>query len=160
MGGRAAKGVKAIKELHGYYIEDLTVGMTDVFTKTVTETDIVTFAGISGDTNPVHLNKVFAEDTIFKERIAHGMLSASFISAVLGTRLPGPGCIYLRQSLSFRSAVKIGDTVLARATVSAIDLEKKRVSIETICTVDDRVAVEGQAELMVAKRPAEMQAAE
>ena len=134
--------------------------MTDVFTKTVTETDIVTFAGISGDTNPVHLNKVFAEDTIFKERIAHGMLSASFISAVLGTRLPGPGCIYLRQSLSFRSAVKIGDTVLARATVNTINLEKKRVSLETICTVDDRVAVEGEAELMVAKRPVEMQAAE
>ncbi len=134
--------------------------MTDVFTKTVTETDIVTFAGISGDTNPVHLNKLFAQRTIFKERIAHGMLSASFISAVLGTRLPGPGCIYLSQSLSFRSAVRIGDTVLARATVNAVDLDKKRVSIETICLVDERVAVEGLAELMVARRPVEMQAAQ
>ena len=148
-------------ELHGYYLEDLEVGMTDVFTKTVTETDIVTFAGISGDTNPVHLDALFAQGTIFKERIAHGLLSASFISAVLGTRMPGPGCIYLSQSLNFRAAVKIGDTVLARATISSIDPEKKRVSISTVCSVADRIVVEGEALLMVASRPVEeMQAAQ
>ena len=147
-------------ELHGYYLEDLSVGMSGVFAKTVSEADIVLFAGISGDTNPVHINQLFAESTAFQERIAHGMLSAAFISAVLGTRLPGPGCIYLSQSLSFRSAVRIGDTVLARATVNAVDLDKKRVSIETICMVEDRVAVEGLAELMVARRPVEMQAAQ
>lgn len=150
-----------MKELHGYYIEDLEVGMTKVFTKTVTETDIVTFAGISGDTNPIHLDKTFAQSSIFKERIAHGLLSASFISAVLGTRLPGPGCIYLSQSLNFLAAVRIGDTVTARATVSAISREKRRVVLQTVCSVDDQVVVEGEAVLMVSRRPAEeMQAAE
>ena len=148
-----------MEELHGFYIEDLTVGMTDVFTKTVTETDIVTFAGISGDTNPVHLDKTFAQETIFKERIAHGLLSASFISAVLGTRLPGPGCIYLSQSLNFLSAVRIGDTVRARATITDVDQAKRRVALTTVCTVGDRVVVEGEALLMVARRPAELEQA-
>ncbi len=148
-----------MQELHGFYVEDLAVGMTDVFTKTVTEADIVTFAGMSGDTNPVHLNKNFAEDTIFKERIAHGMLSAAFISAVLGTRLPGPGCIYLSQSLNFRSAVRIGDTVLARATITDIDVAKRRVSLSTVCSVDDRVVIDGEALMMVARRPAELEQA-
>ena len=92
-----------MEELHGYYLEDLSVGMTEIFSKTVSEADIVMFAGISGDTNPVHLNQLFAEGTVFKERVAHGMLSASFISTVLGTRLPGPGCIYLSQNLRFRA---------------------------------------------------------
>ena len=144
-----------MKELYGYYIEDLSVGMTDVFTKTVTETDIVNFAGISGDTNPIHLNKSFAERTMFKERIAHGLLSAAFISAVLGTRLPGPGCVYLSQSLNFLAAVRIGDTVVARATVTEIDPKKRRVAMKTVCSVEDRVVVEGEALLMVAKRPVE-----
>ncbi len=148
-----------MQELHGFYIEDLAVGMTDIFTKTVTETDIVTFAGISGDTNPVHLDKTFAQETIFKERIAHGLLSASFISAVLGTRLPGPGCIYLSQSLNFLSAVRIGDTVRARATITDVDQGKRRVALTTVCTVGDRVVVEGEALLMVARRPAELEQA-
>ena len=106
-----------MEEKHGYYLEDLETGMTAVYAKTVTEADIVMFAGISGDTNPVHLDALFAEQTPFKGRIAHGMLAASFISTVLGTKLPGPGCIYLGQSLKFRAPVKAGDTVTARVTV-------------------------------------------
>src|SRR3546814_8847086 len=103
-----------MQEKHGYFIEDLSVVMTAVFAKTVSDADITMFAGISGDTNPVHLDQSFAEKTIFAGRIAHGMLSASFISTVFGTRLPGPGCIYLRQALRFTAPVKIGDTVEAR----------------------------------------------
>ncbi|MGF1610937.1 MAG: MaoC family dehydratase [Kiloniellales bacterium] len=147
-------------ELHGYYLEDLSVGMTDLFSKTVSEADIVMFAGISGDTNPVHLSQLFAEGTIFKQRIAHGMLSASFISTVLGTRLPGPGCIYLSQSLKFRAPVKAGDTVVARATVKAIDQDRKRITLETVCMVGNTVVVDGEATLLVSERAAAAQAAE
>lgn len=147
-------------ELHGYYLEDLTVGMSKIYSKTISEADIVMFAGISGDTNPVHLNRLFAEGTVFKERIAHGMLSASFISTVLGTQLPGPGCIYLSQSLNFRAPVKAGDTVVARATVRAIDREKRRVTLETVCSVGDTVVIEGEALAMVASRATEVLAAE
>ena len=142
-----------MQELHGYYIEDLAVGMTDLFAKTVTETDIVMFAGITGDTNPVHINQLFAEGSVFKERIAHGMLSASLISTVVGTRLPGPGCIYVNQSLRFRAPVKAGETVVARATVKEIILERRRVVLETTCSVGDKVVVEGEATMMVANRP-------
>ena len=142
-----------MQELHGYYIEDLSVGMTDIFAKTVTETDIVMFAGISGDNNPVHTNQLFAEGSIFKERIAHGMLSAAFISTVVGTRLPGPGCIYITQNLRFRAPVKAGQTVVARATVKEVIPERRRVVLETVCTVDDTVVIEGEATMMVANRP-------
>lgn len=141
-----------MQELHGYYIEDLKPGMTAVYAKTVTEADIVMFAGLSGDTNPVHLNQSFAETTMFKERIAHGMLSASFISTVLGTRLPGPGCIYLSQSLNFKAPVRIGDTVVARVTVREVLPEKKRIVVDTVCSVGDSVVLDGEAKLMVSSR--------
>jgi 3-hydroxybutyryl-CoA dehydratase len=143
-----------MEELHGFYLEDLQVGMTDSYAKTVTDADIVMFAGISGDTNPVHLNQDFAEGTMFKGRIAHGMLSASFISTVLGTRLPGPGCIYLSQSLNFKAPVKVGDTVVARATVTEVIPEKKRIKVATTCTVGDTVVIDGEATLMVSRRQA------
>lgn len=143
-----------MNELHGYYIEDLEVGMTDSYGKTVTEADIVAFAGVSGDTNPVHLNEEFARQTVFKTRIAHGMLAASFLSTVLGTRLPGPGCIYMGQTLNFRAPVKVGDTVRARVTVTEVNREKKRVKVETVCTVGDTVVVDGEAKLMVNSRAA------
>ncbi len=141
-----------MQELHGYYIEDLEPGMTAVYAKTVTEADIVMFAGVSGDTNPVHLNADFAAATMFKERIAHGMLSASFISTVFGTRLPGPGCIYLSQTLNFKAPVMIGDTVEARVTLREVDKEKKRILVDTVCTVRGKVVLDGEAKLMVAKR--------
>ena len=112
--------------------------MTAIFSKTVTEADIVLFAGISGDTNPVHLDEEFAKPTMFKGRIAHGMLTAGFISTVFGTKLPGPGCIYLSQNLKFKAPVRIGDTVRARVTVSAVDREKGRVTFATTCHVGDR----------------------
>jgi 3-hydroxybutyryl-CoA dehydratase len=142
-----------MQELHGYYLEDLSVGMTSIFAKTVTEADIVMFAGVSGDTNPVHINQLFAEGTMFKGRIAHGMLSASFISTVVGTRLPGPGCIYINQSLRFRAPVKAGDTVVARATVKEILPERRRVVLTTVCSVDETVVIDGEATMMVANRP-------
>lgn len=142
-----------MQELHGYYFEDLSVGMTSIFAKTVTEADIVMFAGISGDTNPVHINQLFAEGSMFKNRIAHGMLSASLISTVVGTRLPGPGCIYVSQNLRFRAPVKAGDTVVARATVKEIVPERRRVVLSTVCTVGDTVVIDGEATMLVSKRP-------
>jgi 3-hydroxybutyryl-CoA dehydratase len=141
-----------MEEKHGYFLEDLDVGMTAVYAKTITDADIVMFAGISGDTNPVHLDANFADQTAFKGRIAHGMLSASFISTVLGTRLPGPGCIYLSQSLKFRAPVKAGDTVTARVTVKDVNPDNKRIVLDTICTVGDNVVVDGEALLMVSRR--------
>lgn len=140
-----------MEEKHGYYIEDLSVGMTSIYAKTVTDADIVLFAGISGDTNPVHLDANFADQTPFKGRIAHGLLSASFISTVLGTRLPGPGCIYLSQSLKFLAPVKSGDTVTARVTIRDI-ADKGRIVVDTICTVDEKVVIEGEATLLVSRR--------
>jgi len=139
-------------EKHGYYLEDLKVGMTGVYAKTITDADIVMFAGISGDTNPVHLDAHFADQTAFKGRIAHGMLSASFISTVLGTRLPGPGCIYLSQTLKFRAPVKAGDTVTARVTIKDVDQQSKRVVLETVCSVGEKAVIEGEALLLVNRR--------
>ena len=138
--------------LHGYYFEDLEVGMTDVFAKTVTETDIVMFAGISGDTNPVHLNEDFASGTMFKGRIAHGILSASFISTVIGTKLPGPGCIYVSQNLKFKAPVKAGDTVEAHCTITELNADKKFVTLKTQCPVAGKVVVDGEAMIMVPSR--------
>jgi 3-hydroxybutyryl-CoA dehydratase len=139
-------------ELHGYYIEDLAAGMTALYARTVTDADIVLFAGISGDLNPVHLNHEFAANTMFEGRIAHGMLTASFISTVLGTKLPGPGCIYLNQSLKFKAPVRSGDTVNARVTITAIDPAKRKVTLLTVCTVNGRVVLEGEAQVMVPSR--------
>ncbi len=142
-----------VDELHGFYLEDLTVGMTASYGRTVTDADIVLFAGVSGDDNPVHVNEEFAAETLFKGRIAHGMLSAGFISTVLGTRLPGAGCIYMSQSLRFKAPVRAGDTVTARVTVANVDEAKRRVTLETKCLVRDKVVLEGEALMMVNRRP-------
>jgi 3-hydroxybutyryl-CoA dehydratase len=136
----------------GYYIEDLTVGQSETFAKTVTDADIVLYAGVSGDTNPVHLDDEYAAETMFKGRIAHGMLSASFISAVLGARMPGPGAIYLSQTLKFRAPVRPGDTVTARCEVMNIDLAKRRVTLKTECLVKGAAVVEGEAVVMPPSR--------
>lgn len=141
-----------LKELNGYYLEDLTVGMSAVYAKTITDADIVVFAGISGDNNPVHLNDEYAAQTMFKTRIAHGMLSAGFISTVLGTKLPGPGAIYISQNLKFKAPVRVGDTVVARATVTEIVPEKKRVTLKTVCSVGSTVVIDGEAMVMVPSR--------
>src|SRR5690554_3639676 len=147
-------------ELHGYYFEDLRVGMTDVISRTVTESDIVLFAEMTGDTNPVHLDQAFAEQTMFKGRIAHGVLGAGLISAVFGTKLPGAGCIYVDQNLRFRAPVRIGDTMVARVTLKELIPAKNRAIFDTRCVVGDTVVVEGDATLMVENRPAETVAAQ
>ena len=143
-----------LQPMHGYYLEDLSVGMSAVFGKTVTEADIMAFAGVSGDTNPIHLHADFAKASRFGERIAHGMLSASFISTVVGTRLPGPGSIYVSQSLNFKAPVKIDDVVVT--TVKLIELvpEKKRARFETVCSVGGKPVLTGEAVLMIPARPA------
>ena len=139
-------------KLHGYYFEDLEVGIHDVYAKTITDADIVVFAGISGDTNPVHLNHEFAAGTMFEGRIAHGMLSAGFISTVIGTKLPGPGCIYVGQTLKFKAPVRVGDTVAAHCTVTELMPEKKFIKLSTQCMVGDKVVIDGEATIMVPSR--------
>jgi 3-hydroxybutyryl-CoA dehydratase len=136
----------------GYFFEDLSVGQSASLGKTITEADILMFAAVSMDTNPVHLNAEVAAGSVFKQRIAHGMLSAGLISAVLGTQLPGPGTIYMGQSLRFRAPVKIGDTVTATAEVTALDAEKKRVTLKTVCTVAGKVVIEGEATVLAPSR--------
>lgn len=133
----------------GYFFEDLDDRQSAEFTKTVTEEDIIKYAEISGDTNPVHLDAEYAATTMFKERIAHGMLTAGFISAVFGTIMPGPGSIYVNQSLKFRAPVKIGDTVTATVTVTSKVPEKKFVAFSTVCSVGGKPVLEGEATLMV-----------
>lgn len=130
-------------------LADLKVGSTESYARTITDADIVLFAGVSGDDNPVHLNDEFAQATMFKGRIAHGMLGASYISTVIGTRLPGPGTIYMGQTLKFRAPVRVGDTVTARVTVTAIDEAKRRLTLETLCLVGDKVVIEGEAQVML-----------
>ena len=111
------------------------------------------FAAVSTDTNPVHLNEEVAKQSIFGTRIAHGMLSAGLISAVLGTQLPGPGTIYLGQTLRFRAPVKIGDTVAATVEIAALDPEKKRATLKTVCSVAGKSVIEGEAQVQVPSRP-------
>jgi len=137
-----------MNEMNGYDIEDLELGMKATFSKTITEADIVLFAAVSGDNNAVHINEEFAATTRFGGRIAHGFLTASVISAAVANRLPGPGTIYLGQHLNFRAPVRPGQTVHACVTVSAIDLERRRVTLETVCRVGDVVVIDGEALVM------------
>ena len=140
-------------DLHGYYLEDLSIGMSASYAKTITDADVVLFAGISGDDNPVHINEEFAANTFFKGRIVHGMFSAGLISCVAGTRLPGPGAIYIDQQLRFKAPVRIGDTVTATCTVTEVNTERRRVKMDTVCTVKGKPVVEGNATFMVDARP-------
>lgn len=137
-----------------YFFEDLAIGMEASFAKTVSESDINAFAEVSGDKNPVHLDAAYAAKTMFKERIAHGMLSAGYISAVFGMEMPGPGAIYISQTLNFKAPVKIGDTVVAKVKVVELFAEKKRARFECVCSVNDKPVVVGEAMLMVPSRPA------
>lgn len=129
----------------GLYLEDLAVGMTADAVHVVTEADIAGFADVSGDHNPLHLDEVYAAKTPFRGRIAHGMLAGAYISALLGNTLPGPGSIYVSQALRFKRPIRIGDEVTVRATVLAIDERQAHVTIETVCLVKGKVAVEGEA---------------
>jgi 3-hydroxybutyryl-CoA dehydratase len=136
----------------GYSLEDLSVGMSATYERAVTEADVVKFAQISGDHNPVHLDEAFALQTRFKGRIVHGMLSASFLSTVIASRLPGPGTIYLAQNLSFRAPVRIGDKVEAKVTVIDIVPDRARVMLKTVCRVGETVVIDGDALVMVPVR--------
>lgn len=137
---------------HGYYFEDLSVGMSDSYTRTITEQDIEQFAQVSGDDNPVHMDAEFAATTRFKQRIAHGMLSAGFISTVVGTQLPGPGCLYVSQNLKFRAPVFIGDTVTATVTITDLNTRRGYVTLDTVCNVGDTDVIRGEAMMLVPKK--------
>ncbi len=136
-----------------YYIEDMKPGMSESFTKTVSESDIQKFGEISGDMNPAHFDEAFAAKTPFKTRIAHGVLSASYISTVLGMKMPGPGTIFMQLLTRFKAPVRIGDTVTATCTVRETIPEKRRVTFDCVCKVGDLVVVEGEALVMAPARP-------
>jgi len=141
-----------IAELSGYFFEDLEIGMTAAYARTIGPADLVMFAGISGDTNPMHLNEEYAAATMFEGTIAHGFLSSSFISTVIGTRLPGPGCVYVSQSLKFKAPVRPGDTVTARAVVKELDATRSRATLRTTCTVGSVIVIDGEAVVLVPRR--------
>lgn len=136
----------------GHFFEDLSVGMEASYARHVRESDIQIFSELTGDRNPIHLDEGYAASTMFKGRIAHGALTASYISTVLGTILPGPGAIYVSQSLNFRRPVRIGDEVIAKARVIELLPEKKRVILTCDCSVAGKTVLEGEALLVVPSR--------
>jgi 3-hydroxybutyryl-CoA dehydratase len=137
-----------MNQLNGYDVEDLRVGMSASFSKTITEADLVLFAGVSGDNNAMHVNEEFAAATPFGGRIAHGMLTASVISAAIANKMPGPGTIYLGQNLRFRAPVRPGETVHATVTVTEISVDRRRVTLSTICRVGEKIVIDGDALVM------------
>ena len=143
-----------VEDLHGYYFEDLQTGMTASFSKTLTEADVVLFAGLSGDINPSHINEEFSKTTRMKTRVVHGALTSSLISAVLGTKLPGPGCLYVSQQSNFRAPVRIGDTVTAQVKLARLLPEKNFAEFETACTVNEITVLDGTALTWVPSRSA------
>lgn len=137
----------------GKTMDEIALGETAEFAKTVSETDVYLYAGITGDLNPAHVNEAYAADTFFKGRIAHGMLTAGFISAILGTRLPGPGTIYIRQELNFLAPVRMGDTITARVEVVEKIPEKNRLRLRTTCTNQaGKTVLDGEAVVMPPKK--------
>ena len=136
----------------GLYFDELSVGQSAEIAHVVGAADIEAFAVVSGDVNPVHMDEAYAKGTPFGGRIAHGILGAAYISAVLGNRLPGPGAIYLSQSLRFRRPVRIGDPVVAKVTVKALDAAKGHATFETVCLVNGKTVIDGEALIMVPKR--------
>src|ERR1700754_1501280 len=142
----------SLPPLRTLFFEDLTVGMAETLEKTVSASDVAGFAQLTGDRNPIHLSEHFAARTTFKTRIAHGLYTASLISAVLGTRLPGPGAIYISQSLNFRAPVKIGDTVMVTVTVAELIPERQRARLTCVCRVDGEVVLDGEALVKVPSR--------
>ena len=140
--------------MQGLFFEDLSVGQSAETTRVVTANEVEAFAAVSGDVNPVHLDEAYARTTPFQTRIAHGMLSGAYISAVIGTKLPGPGAIYLSQSLRFRRPVKLGDPVVTRVTVQALDDKRGHATLATVCQVDGKTVVDGEAVIMVPRKGA------
>jgi len=130
-------------------LEEIEIGMSVSYSQTITDSDIKSFAGLSGDRNPVHLDQNYAKSSRFKNRIAHGMMTASYFSALFGTKIPGEGCVYTHQSLNFKRPVYINDTVEAIVTVTEVDIEKRKVRFKTVCKVDNKIVTDGEAELYV-----------
>lgn len=130
-------------------LEDIHPGMKVSYSQTITDADIKAFAGISGDHNPVHVSDHYAEQSRFGKRIAHGLMSAGFFSALFGMRLPGPGCVYVSQSLQFKRPVYINDTVVAAVEVTKVDRERRRVFFNTECTVGTKRVITGEAEIYI-----------
>lgn len=143
-----------LPEMQSLYFEDLSVGMKETYAKHVSSSDVVGFAEISGDRNPIHLSEHFAAKTPFGGRIAHGLYTASLISAVIGTRLPGPGAIYISQTLRFLAPVRIGDTVEASVEVKELTERGRRAKLHCSCRVGETVVLEGEAEVKIPARPA------
>ncbi len=137
----------------GSFFEDLSVGMEASFSKSVTEADIIAFADVTGDRNPVHLDEAYAAGTMFKGRIAHGMLTAGLISATVAMKLPGPGCVYVSQTLNFKGPVRIGDEVTAKVRLVELVAGKRRARFECTCLVGGKTVLDGEAVLMVPSRP-------
>ena len=130
-------------------IEDIKIGMEVSYSQTITDADVKAFSGISGDKNPIHMSEEYAEKSRFKKRIAHGLMSASYFSALFGTKIPGEGCVYVSQSLQFKRPVYLGDTVTATVIVQDVDLIKRRVFFRTLCRVKNKIVIDGEAELYV-----------
>lgn len=140
--------------MQGLYFDELSVGQAAEITRVVGVADIEAFAEVSGDNNPVHLDDAYARTTNFGGRVAHGMLAGAYISAVLGTKLPGPGAVYLTQSLRFRRPIKVGDPVTARVTVTALDEKRGYATLATVCQINGKTAVDGEAVVMIPRRTA------
>ncbi len=132
-------------------LDKLYIGMSAEYAQTITDGDIKTFSGVSGDKNPVHMSDEYVEKTIFKKRIAHGLMSASYFSAIFGTKLPGEGCVYLSQTLKFSKPVYIGDTVTAIVTLNKINTRSRRLTFDTICKVKNDIVISGVAEIYLPK---------
>jgi acyl dehydratase len=130
-------------------LENIRIGMQASYSQTVTDADIKAFSGASGDRNPIHLDEVYAEGSRYKKRIAHGFMTASYFSALFGTKIPGEGCVYVSQSLKFKKPVYIGDTVTATVEVTSIDKEKRRVFFKTTCKVGKKIVTDGEAEIFI-----------
>jgi len=137
--------------LNSVPIEEIKVGMVAKYIQTITDSDIKSFAGMSGDRNPVHMDEVYASESRFKKRIAHGLMTASYFSALFGTKIPGEGCVYVSQNLRFKRPVYIGDSVEAIVEVTDIDISKRRVYFKTYCKVGTKTVTDGEAEIYVPK---------
>ena len=140
---------KTVATFNEAEIDDVAVGMSASYSRTISDADIKSYAVLSGDNNPIHLIDEYASESRFGKRIAHGLMSAGYFSALFGTSLPGTGCVYVSQSLNFRRAVYIGDTVVATITVTSVDRERKRAIFDTVCKVRGKVVIDGVAEIYV-----------
>lgn len=130
-------------------IDEIRIGMKASYTQTITDADIKAFAGISGDRNPAHLDEEYAKNSRYKRRISHGLLCASFFSAIFGTKLPGEGCVYASQTLNFKRPIYLNDTVTAEVEVISVDIHSKKILFKTLIKVKNRTVIEGEAEIFI-----------